>query len=185
MKIPACLVVACAVQIYAQGENQTPEKNSRAGAIVIANGLEQFYINYYRLPGRAGPDAQTTTSGENDLVRILMGKEEQDGQKQNPRNTNFLEGIRNAKPGSNTLPVSPGRSNRWVDGLIVEKTMCGMVDGWGNYYNVRLDSDFDLQIANPNPGDGGRAKLSKRAIVWSAGKDGNIETWEDNVKSWD
>ena len=64
---------------------------------------------------------------------------------------------------------------------------CSVVDGWGNFFRVRLDMDGDGSIENPCLDEAleGRAKLKARVIVWSPGKDGNDETWEDNPKSWD
>ena len=62
-----------------------------------------------------------------------------------------------------------------------------IVDAWGNLYHLRLDTDGDGWVENPdsNQAAEGRPKLKKLVIVWSPGKDGLEETWEDNPKSWD
>lgn len=54
-------------------------------------------------------------------------------------------------------------------------------DTWGNPYRVRFDTTFDNQVESPEiPG----SFLPESIIVWSAGKDGDFKTWEDNVKTW-
>ena len=63
----------------------------------------------------------------------------------------------------------------------------GIVDGWGHYFRIRLDSDGNKELDNPHPGQvaEGRTRMVKRVLVWSAGKDGNWNTWEDKPMSWD
>ena len=186
MRFSAYFAMACALQIHAFGID-APEQSSKVGAVAIANALDRYYADHNRLPGRAGPDAQTETSHGSPLVKVLMGKEGPDSPRQNPRNKNYLEGVPPAKPGLPGLPILPGRSEKWVGGVVMDGTACSMVDPWGNYYQVKLDSNFDGKLANPAPPAhaAGRSELSGRAVVWSAGKDGTLETWGDNVKSWD
>jgi hypothetical protein len=52
---------------------------------------------------------------------------------------------------------------------------------------VKLDTDYNKELENPDTNGvaDGLTKLAKRVLVWSPGKDGKEETWEDNVKSWD
>lgn len=186
MDFLAYLIIAYASQ-FAEGlESRRIETNSKIVARTIANGLEQFYFDHNRLPGRAGPDAQTTTSAKSAIVRILLAEESKEGVKQNLRNTNYLDGIGPAQARVTTLAAPSDRSSQWVSGLIIEGSTYALVDGWGNYYHVMMDSNFDGLITSPLPPvEATGAGLSKRAIVWSAGKDGNLETWGDNVKSWD
>ena len=80
-----------------------------------------------------------------------------------------------------------GGSDKWRNGLVLEDENIEIVDGWGNYYKVKLDTDYNKELENPdtNGVEDGLTKLAKRVLVWSPGKDGKEETWEDNVKSWD
>jgi hypothetical protein len=90
--------------------------------------------------------------------------------------------MKQAKPG----PKSGGP--KWVNGLIDDSGshFLFVVDPWGNFYHVRLDADGDGSLENPNIEErlAGRTRLQKRVLVWSPGKDGKEETWEDNPKSW-
>ena len=57
------------------------------------------------------------------------------------------------------------------------------VDPWGNPFRYQLDTDGDGAIGNPDPEAG--TELQAQAIAWSAGQDGDYDTWEDNAKSWE
>lgn len=77
------------------------------------------------------------------------------------------------------IPLGKGRFRK---GLTLDSDGGGELwDPWGNYFRVRYDSNFDNQIENPeSPG----SILPESIVVWSAGKDGDFETWKDNVKTW-
>ena len=76
-------------------------------------------------------------------------------------------------------PMEDGRFRR---GVTLKPDGSGELwDPWGNFYRVRFDSNGDGEIENPEaPG----TFLPESILIWSAGKDGNFETWEDNVKTW-
>jgi len=163
----------------------------------------------------AGSDTDTDSSPESRLIAILTGKEGllacdtpvnprrrligswwnwwnspvQQGAlphgpwryPQNLRNIDYAEGIKPARPSLNGMPP-------WKEGLMfAPDTKPGIVDGSGNYFRIRLDSDGNKEIDNPNPDQvaEGRTIIAKRVLVWSAGKDGNWDTWADNLMSWD
>ncbi|MDB6134721.1 MAG: hypothetical protein JWM59_2964 [Verrucomicrobiales bacterium] len=171
--------------------------DSRALSKDIANAITQYSADYNRLPrpasvsanAGADHDADTDTSAAEGLIRILTGKEEvgEAATVQNSRKTNYLEGMKAAKTRTGIRKAEVAGSDKWVSGLVIEEGSPEAVDGWGNYFLIRLDSNNDGEVANPNTDEvaDGRLKLAHRAIVWSAGKDGKWETWGDNLKSWD
>ena len=55
------------------------------------------------------------------------------------------------------------------------------VDPWGNPFEYRVDADRNEEIPDPETDTAVRA----RVLVWSAGQDGDHDTWEDNVKGWE
>lgn len=57
------------------------------------------------------------------------------------------------------------------------------VDPWGKPFRYALDRSGGGDVANPNSDKGGR--LTGRAHCWSAGPDGDFDTWKDNVASWE
>ena len=153
----------------------------------ISEAIEQFYADYNKLPvplngSPTGSDTDTDTSPENRLVTIIADKEGPVADLQNPRNIDYMEGF---KPATANRKDGPP----WKYGLMSDATTeaPGIVDPWGNYFRIRLDSDGNKELANPNTDQvaEGRTKIIKRVLVWSAGKDGNWDTWADNHMSWD
>ncbi|RYD25246.1 MAG: hypothetical protein EOP86_27565 [Verrucomicrobiaceae bacterium] len=167
--------------------------DTRVLAKGIADAVTQYYGDYNRLPrpsrASAGNDSDTDTSAAEGMIRILTGKEAagEEGTVQNSRKTNYLEGMKAAKARTGVRKADAKGSDKWVSGLVVEEGAPEVVDGWGGYYRIRMDSNYDGEMVNPNTEevDQGRQKLPNRVIVWSAGKDGKWETWGDNLKSWD
>ena len=76
-------------------------------------------------------------------------------------------------------PMGEGRFRR---GITLDEDGSGELwDPWGNHYRVRLDTNADGKIENPEaPG----THLPESILIWSAGPDADFETWADNVKSW-
>ena len=167
-----------------------PQKEAKVMAVAIANSVEQFLADYGRLPvpekaGHRGGDTDSDTSSIEGLATILIGKESGTTPRQNLQGVDYLEGIKPAK-----LSKKAGTPHAWSNGLIVDEqgmNWYSIVDSWGNFYRVRLDTDDDGFVENPdlNGVAEGLTKVKQRVIVWSPGKDGKEETWEDNPKSWD
>jgi len=167
------------------------KKGSAVMSLAISNAVEQFFSDYNRLPkptsATEGADSDTTTEAGEGLVKVLIGKEGEVESIQNPRNIDYAEGIKPAKSAKKAVASASGGSDKWVDGLVAEDDSFEIVDAWGNYYKVKLDSDYNKELENPNTDQvaEGRTKIMKKVLVWSPGKDGKEETWNDNVMSWD
>jgi len=162
-------------------------------SLAISNGIDQFLADHGSLPlptdnAPAGRDLDADTGSASGLVAVLSGKEPADSstKPQNPGGVDYLEGI---KPAKQLKPTRAKSAPPWANGLMTEGTppQYSIVDAWGNLYHLRLDTDGDGWVENPDPLQvaDGRTKLKKRVIVWSAGKDGREATWEDNPMSWD
>jgi len=164
-------------------------KGSVLMSIAISDGIEQFLADYSHLPLPIGStpasrDLDTDSGPSPGLIALLAGKEPAGAstKPQNFRGIDFLEGVKPAK-------AFKKYGHLWADGMVIDGTPpeYSIVDAWGNLYHLRLDTDGDGWVENPDPNQAadGQPKLKKRVIVWSAGKDGYEETWEDNPKSWD
>ena len=64
-------------------------------------------------------------------------------------------------------------------------------DPWGNAYSIRIDADYDNQVANPygSSGGAGADPIRQGVIGWSLGKDSTLGkngsfTNSDDVISW-
>jgi len=105
---------------------------------------------------------------------LLASNRETDGEGLNPRQIVFYTD-RAAKA------LDCGGCGR---GIILDAEGEGiLLDPWGRSYRVRLDTDYDNLVENPDPDDPERI-LPESILVWSAGPDGDFDTWEDNVKTW-
>ncbi|MES2706635.1 MAG: hypothetical protein V4726_08540 [Verrucomicrobiota bacterium] len=179
------------IGLYFRRPPEGKRTDSRVLGKGIADAVTQFYGDYNRLPKppsfKDGQDSSTDTSAAGGLIQILFGKEPDNDAQQNTRKINYLEGMKAAKARSGTRNAEAEGSDKWIGGLVLEEGRFEAVDGWGNYYRIRLDSNYDGEMINPNADevDDGREKLPNRVIIWSPGKDGKWETWSDNLKSWD
>jgi prepilin-type N-terminal cleavage/methylation domain-containing protein len=77
-----------------------------------------------------------------------------------------------------------------VNGVLIPKG--SYVDPWGKNYVIRIDGDYDNQVANPYTANAGATpNLTIGVIAWSLGKDGlggsgdkNSTNSSDDVISW-
>lgn len=100
------------------------------------------------------------------LLRPLMAAESE----LNPRKIRFYDPPE-SKKGKNGLWRDPSGSPR-----------IQLRDPWGGLYRIRIDSDGDGKIVNPEDPAGER--ISSGVITYSAGPDQDFDTWKDNVTSW-
>jgi hypothetical protein len=174
--------------IINQRTHQTRHRGAQWMAIATSNGIEQFRADYPTLPlpstpGPSGGDTDTDTSSAHSFITMLKGKETESGNHQNPRSVDFLEGINAAKKArpDEASPV-------WTNGLFFDEATghYGIVDAWGTPYRIRLDTNNDKSVLNPNADQlaEGRTAIPTYVIVWSAGRDRDWDTWDDNPMSW-
>jgi hypothetical protein len=145
--------------------------DAQSSALAICNAVHGYKMDFDRLPrpvsGVTGHDWDTDSGELEQIISILKGLEVN----QNPRQTDYLGDIREAKM----------TKSGHLSGIAVNRESVAIVDPWGSPYRIRLDGDGDGFVADPaNPG----ARLKEIVIVWSAGKDGDPPTWEDNAGSW-
>lgn len=153
----------------------------------ISDAIDQFYEKYNRLPVPSGKKSNpqesidTDSSPDSGLIRILLGREPDGTAKQNTGNINFLADLNSADS------IEGPHATQWLEGILADDPNPSLIDAWGNFYRIRLDSRYSGQLPNPDSDepDGGRSVIFKRCIVWSAGTDGEEDTWSDNPKSWD
>lgn len=123
----------------------------------LKSGLETYFTEYRRWPVEPEDGEDTDVRTEGKVMAVLSGKNSEAGPGGlNPRKVVFV-----ASPeGASGDPVT--------------------LDPWGRPYFVRMDTNSDNMVEDPSrPGT-----LNLSVLVWSAGPDGDAETWEDNVTSW-
>ena len=151
--------------------NKAVRADAQSTTMAIYNAVDQYHAEYERLPApesaTIGRDWDTNSSAEENLISILKGRDAD----ANIPAIDFLGDIKDAKQAGGKL----------LNGVILTGTAMALVDPWGNPYLIRLDGDRDGFVADPAHPD---QRLAMTALVWSAGKDGDPETWKDNVGSW-
>lgn len=135
-------------------------------------GLHGFELEYGKLPDVGTYDLTTDNTAGRRLLAALLGREESDGRRMNPRKIPFLtlrEGKTRKKGGLVYLPTP-------VSGLD------GLFDSWGNPYRVILLPSDDTSLAFSYGGR--RVELSgKKFVIASRGPDG-VEGTRDDLKTW-
>ena len=173
----AIIGILMAMMVPAAGIILKKAKKSTAkgDAWVVATVLLKYQSEYNRWPSPYLGEGQDKTV--KDWVEMMSPPPDKGTISTNPKRIVFFE------PGGGALAK---------DGEFAG----AFVDPWGKPFQFRLDLTGDGQVGmEPNNndfdniGDVPGLELAKpiraRAIVWSAGEDGNYDTWEDNVKSWE
>lgn len=136
------------------------EWRARADAGVVVSALTKYYAEYNHWPSfyEVNGDMQT----DEEWLETMNPDPDADASdlKDNMKRISFFE---------------PGK------GIVDEQN--NVVDPWGNPYFYEVDVDYDDIIENPNPDKSDEIRAT--AIAWSAGEDGDVETWDDNCASWD
>jgi hypothetical protein len=165
------------------------KKEAMIMALGIADAIKEFQSAYGTLPlpstiAQPGSDTLTDTSAAHAFVSMLLGEEPPSSSPQNPWKSDFLEGI---KPARSILTKEA--TTVWKNGIYLDPSTGhhSIVDPWVNPYQIRIDTNHDNEIENPNIDQvsAGRPLLPHRVLVWSPGKDGKEETWDDNPMSWE
>jgi type II secretory pathway pseudopilin PulG len=138
----------------------------------IVNAVNAFYTDYGKYPLPAGTTTDTTYgpdagSSNADLFYTLraVASGANAGNAINPRQIVFISPKDAQRGGIAYLATT-------VNGISV--AVGDFVDPWGIPYDVKIDGDYNNQIANPYPdtdGSAGQNPLRSGVIGWSYGKD--------------
>jgi prepilin-type N-terminal cleavage/methylation domain-containing protein len=143
---------------------KTQAKNEEQQIIAAVNA---FYTEYGKYPLVTADTIinNTSTPSNSDLfftLRAVSGG----ANAANAVNTRAIVFIQPPVSKDQTTPRS---------GIKTSATDSTWYDPWGKPYNVRIDGDYDNQLANPYTGDNpGGATLYLGVIVWSFGKNGAL-----------
>ncbi|MEX2578455.1 MAG: DUF4190 domain-containing protein [Verrucomicrobiales bacterium] len=139
----------------------------------LKTAISAYQTEYSKIPAGAASGAPVDLQTDHELMDILFGADNQSGEGGlNPRGIAFYTG-KQAKPMGN---------GRYRKGIMLQADGTGELwDPWGNHYRVRLGDPASGRTENPEiPG----SMVPESILVWSAGHDGDFDTWEDNVRTW-
>ncbi|MAS95307.1 MAG: hypothetical protein CMO55_19075 [Verrucomicrobiales bacterium] len=129
--------------------------------------ISAFHANYRKYPVNARV-ADAVIDSDHELMDVLLGTE-----------TSAKKGGLNP----HRIAFYPSQGSR--HGLKVKGNGGSELrDPWGSFYRVQIDADGDGEVDNPRTPDIDDPGLQESILVWSAGPDGDFDTWEDNQKTW-
>ena len=144
-------------------QNSARRTQAKNDVVQIVGAVNAFYAEYGRYPVVSGTVDGTYGDTNNDqLFNVLKGTADQGEQLAlNPRRIQFI-----------TQPVAKSatapRSGQATGGPYQWK----WVDPWGMPYFIRMDHDYDNNVANPYSSGAGFGLINVGCIAWSLGPDG-------------
>ena len=164
-----------AFPVYQTIQNQAKKTQAKNDLIQIVTAVNAFYAEYGRYPTTETTDTYATygmASNSGALFNELRGKTAT----LNTRQIVFIS------PPEDSAQSNP-KGKIGSDGQFY--------DPWGSAYSLRIDADYDNQVANPFGGNAGAGPdpIRQGVIAWSVGKDLTLGkngkfTGSDDVISW-
>jgi prepilin-type N-terminal cleavage/methylation domain-containing protein len=161
-------------------QNQARQTQAKNDLTQIVNAVNAFYTEYGKYPlVTADATYGSTTIPNNDLFWTLRAVPSGTNANNavNTRQIVFINppNVKNDTVGNRRSGVSQADGNYY--------------DPWGTQYQVRIDGNYDNQLANPYTHDTGAGPLTLNigVIAWSLGKDqtqGTDFSASDDVISW-
>ncbi len=171
-----CLVFAILAGFFfpapSCGPVDTKKPHAETTVQNLKNAISAYRTEYREFP-LLDPSNDLTVESGHLLMDVIFGSDAHRAPGgRNPRGITFFSDKAAARMGD----------GRFRNGVTVDDTTAGELwDPWGNHYRVRIDTNGDGKVENPEaPG----TLLPESILVWSAGPDGDFERWKDNVKSW-
>lgn len=159
----AILGVLMAMMIPAAGYivKRAKVSTARSDAGIVVSVMMKYHAEYNRWPAAYKGDGSGTTDQK--WVTLMAPPPDSQRMKDNFHMIVFFES-------------GGGALNKKGD----------FADPWGQAYNFMVDQTGVGELRNPNEEhETGDEIIRGKVIAWSAGPDGNYETWEDNVVSWE
>ena len=169
------VLIGLAFPVFSSIQNQAKKTQAKNDLTQIVTAVTAFYTEYGKYPTTQTTDVTATYGAGNSsgpLFNELRGKTAT----LNTRQIVFI-----SPPEDSAQPNPKGKIGS--DGQFY--------DPWGAAYALRIDADYDNQVANPYGGTGGAGAdpIRQGVIVWSRGKDLTLGkngkfTGSDDVISW-
>ena len=180
------VLMGLAFPVFQGVQNSAKKTQAKNDLTQIVTAVNAFYTEYGKYPTTATSDA-TATYGPTNSNRTLFDELRGVTSALNTRQIVFLS------PPDAKDPTNPR------NGIAVASSANAgqYFDPWGRAYAIRIDWDYDNQVANPYSANAGATpNLRNGVIAWSFGKDilsattsgtpsdKNAGTNKDDVISW-
>ena len=164
--VVAILGILLAMSIPAAGMimRRAKRAQAQADASVVVSTMTRYNAEYNRWPSFYKPKQKALTDKEwlDTMYPPVNG----------PMNINNMKKIVFLNPGKGTVELdeNTGEAQRYID-------------PWGQEFCYEIDADRDGLIDHPDPAE--NTTIRARVIAWSGGPDKDLDTWENNVTSWE
>jgi prepilin-type N-terminal cleavage/methylation domain-containing protein len=142
----------------------------------VVTAVNAFYTEYGRYPTVDTTDTAATYGAGSSSSKAVFDELRGKSTTLNTRQIIFIS------PSEDTSQINP-KGKIGSDGQFY--------DPWGFAYTIRIDADYDNQVANPYTASGGAGAdpIRQGVITWSVGKDGTLGksgkyASSDDVISW-
>jgi prepilin-type N-terminal cleavage/methylation domain-containing protein len=164
------LGILMAMMIPGAGMIMKKSKTStaRTGAVVVQTALQRYRTEYNVWPDFAKGSSKTHYTDDEFMATMAPLPTEKRPPAENLKRIVFIE-------------VSKGATTEISSGKFEYR------DPWGKPYQYLVnETPMDtMKLGSFKKDYSGPDEIRAKALVWSAGPDGDYETWGDNVASWD
>ncbi|MCP5539671.1 MAG: hypothetical protein H7A53_00725 [Akkermansiaceae bacterium] len=154
--------------------NRSRAKNQAFG---LKHAILAYFTEYRRYPvePRENNGGDTHFISDNALMQKLCPPPNQTRPStfDSPREICFFDD-------DHARPIEGGK---FGGGLRHSGAAVELFDPWGNYFHIIIDTNNNDRISIP-AANGRHTEIRQTTIVWSAGPDGDPNTWDDNINTW-
>ena len=143
-------------------QNQAKKTQAKNDLTQIVTAVNAFYTEYGKYPLVTADKVFGPAANTNDvLFDVLRAK----NATENPRQIIFISppDVKNALKPQAGIGTSAANAGQFFD-------------PWGTAYHIKIDGNYDNQVANPFSANAGGTSLQAGVIAWSFGRDSVSES---------
>lgn len=146
--------------------------HARQTAFNLKNAIDSYVSEYRKLPGFASSRPyDIDLQSDEKFMAYLLDPPRGRRMGLNKRGILFFT----------AQTAKKNEAGRYRTGISTRKGVgSALWDPWGNHYRIRIDSNNDGRVIDPQT----NGPMKEIVLIWTAGKDGDFGTWEDNQKTW-
>ena len=155
------ILIGLAFPVFQTVQTTAKKTQAKNDVTQIVTAVNAFYTEYGKYPTTEATDAAATYGPGNKNADVIFNELRAKSNALNTRQVVFIS------PPEETGPQNP-KGKIGADGQFY--------DPWGSAYSLRIDADYDNQVANPYGASGGAGppQIRQGVIAWSLGKNGRL-----------
>jgi prepilin-type N-terminal cleavage/methylation domain-containing protein len=156
------ILIGLAFPVFQTVQTTAKKTQAKNDVTQIVTAVNAFYTEYGKYPTAETTDAAATYGPGNKNTDVIFNElRAKSSATLNTRQVVFIS------PAEDTSQANP-KGKIGADGQFY--------DPWGSAYSIRIDADYDNQVANPYGANGGAGppQIRQGVIAWSLGKNGKL-----------